>query len=401
MSRSFQAGKFTLFVLLFAGMPSILGTAAVAPVLGLMRDAFGAPEVVINLVLTLPPLATALSGFFIGALSDKVGRVKILSGALLFFGLAGVSGFFLEDLYAIIACRLVLGISIAGILPMVSALITEYYAPEIAARYLGYLSASNGICVTVLQTACGALAILGWHYSFLIYILGLAALPFVIIFLKEPVRKSQEEKSSSADEKPMPKVGMYVLVYLTMILCAVMMYLPTVNLSYYLAEAGISDSAFWTGLLLGVFGISSTITGILFWRIASRLSFGRIFALVFGLETAGLITIGISQNIFVICAGLILIGFALGLALPNASAWIGKITPGRVLGKFMSGVTVSIFVGLFCTTFAAPVLLGIVGAGNYAGMFLLCACAGLLLMVFWLIFGRKLAKKRGIGLENQ
>ncbi|HJJ28223.1 MAG TPA: MFS transporter [Methanocorpusculum sp.] len=388
MSRPFHAGKFTLFVLLFAGMPSILGTAAVAPVLGLMREAFGAPEILINLVLTLPPLATAVFGFFIGALSDKIGRVKILGGALLFFGLAGVSGFFLEDLYAIIACRLVLGVSIAGLLPMVSALITEYYAPQDAARYLGYLSASNGICVTVLQTVCGALAILGWHYSFLIYILGLVALPFVIFFLKEPARRISE-KGADGDEKPMPKASVYILIYLTMVLSAVLMYLPTVNMSYYLASAGISDGAFWTGLLLGIFGISSTVTGIIFWRVAAHLSTGRIFALIFGLEATGLVCIGVSQIIVLMGAGLVFIGFALGLAIPNASAWVGKITPARVLGKYMSGVTVSVFVGLFCTTFAGPLLLGIVGAGNYSGMFLLCAVAGGVLALFWLVFAKK------------
>ena len=49
-------------------MPSLLGTAAVSPVLDLMKEAGLGPEYVVSLVLTLPPLATALSGFFIGAL---------------------------------------------------------------------------------------------------------------------------------------------------------------------------------------------------------------------------------------------------------------------------------------------------------------------------------------------
>ena len=94
-------------------MPSLLGTAAVSPVLDLMKEAGLGSEYVVNLVLTLPPLATAAAGFFIGALSDKIGRVKILALSLLVFALSGVSGFFLDNIYAIIGMRLLLGVSIS------------------------------------------------------------------------------------------------------------------------------------------------------------------------------------------------------------------------------------------------------------------------------------------------
>lgn len=389
-TQNFTPGKFTLFILLFAGMPSLLGTAAVAPVLDLMRETFDAPEMLVNLVLTLPPLATAISGFFIGTLSDKIGRVKILAISLLIFGLAGISGFFLENLYAIIACRLLLGISIAGLLPMVSALITEYYAPEISARYLGYLSASNGICVTILQTACGALASFGWHYSFLIYILGFLALPLVLLFLREPVRR---EKTIETETKEMPRSVFYIFIYVVMILAAILVYLPTVNMSYYLSSAGITGGALLTGILLGVFGISSMATGIIFWRVARKLTPLQIFSLAFLLEAAGLLCIGILPNPILMGAGLVLIGFALGLAIPNASAWVGKVTPQRVLGRYMSGVTVSVFVGLFCTTFTGPILLAIVGQGNYSGMFLLSAAGAAVIALMLVILIPRIAKR--------
>lgn len=63
--KPFTPNRFTLLVLLAAAMPSLLGTAAVSPVLDLMKEAGLGPEYIVSLVLTLPPLATALSGFFI------------------------------------------------------------------------------------------------------------------------------------------------------------------------------------------------------------------------------------------------------------------------------------------------------------------------------------------------
>ena len=383
--------KTTLFILLCAGMPSLLGTAAVAPVLDLMKEAFSAPEMIVNLVLTLPPLATAISGFFIGSLSDKIGRVKVLCTALAVFGLAGVTGFFLDNIYAIIACRLLLGVSIAGLLPMVTALITEYYAEPIRSKYLGYMATANGIGTMILQTACGALAALGWRYAFLIYLLGLVILPFVILKIQEP--KTQKTIKSEEETAKPAKLTTYLLIYGSMVLIALLMYLCAVNLSYYMGGFSEEVSPLWTGLLLGLFGLCSAASGFIFWRFAKRFSHMEIFAIVFLIEAAGLFLIAATEYLWLIAVGLVFVGFGLGLAIPNGSAWVGKITPSKSLGKYVSGVTVSVFVGLFLTTFAGPAILSLVGDGNYSLMYNIAGIIGCGLALIWFITG-KLMKNR-------
>ena len=387
-----KTSKTALFILLCAGMPSLLGTAAVAPVLDLIKEAFSAPEMVVNLVLTLPPLATAISGFFIGTLSDKIGRVKVLCTALAVFGLSGVSGFFLENIYAIIACRLVLGVSIAGLLPMVTALITEYYSEPLRSKYLGYMATANGIGTMILQTACGALASIGWRYSFLIYLLGLIILPFVIIKIREPEKVNN---TTVTDDTVKPaKLTTYLLIYGSMVLIALLMYICAVNLSYYLGGFSSEISPLWTGLLLGLFGLCSAASGFIFWRFAKRFSHMEIFSIVFLIEAIGLFLIAATEYLLPIAIGLIFVGFGLGLAIPNGSAWIGKITPSNVLGKYVSGVTVSVFVGLFLTTFIGPAILSFVGEGNYALMYTIAGISGCCLALIWFITGNKLKNGR-------
>ena len=362
--KPFTPNRFTLLVLLAAAMPSLLGTAAVSPVLDLMKEAGLGPEYVVSLVLTLPPLATALSGFFIGALSDKIGRVKILAASLFLFAMAGVSGFFLDNIYAIIALRLLLGVSIAGLLPMASALITEYYEGETRTRYLG------GIGVLVLQTLCGTLAAFGWRYAFLVYLLGLCALPFVLICLREPPRSCREKAECSVSvPSPLKYLGIYSLVFFP----ALFMYLVAVNLSYYTGTFEASVSPFWIGLLLGIFGLSSAVSGFLFWKFDRRFSSITIGALIFLFEAVGLLLIGISENLVLLTAGLILLGFGMGLAMQNGTAWVSKITPPAVLGRYMGGVTVSTLLALFSNSFVSPLVLSVLGAGEYALMFLVFA----------------------------
>ena len=384
--KPFTPTRFTLLVLLATAMPSLLGTAAVSPVLGLMKEAGLGPEFVVNLVLTLPPLATAAAGFFIGALSDKIGRVKILAVSLFLFAAAGVSGFFLDNIYAIIAMRLILGVSIAGLLPMASALISEYYEGEQRTRYLGYIGVSNGIGVLILQTLCGALANFGWRYAFLVYLLALVALPFVLLCLREPPHTC-EEKSECPVTVPSPLryVGIYALVFFP----ALVMYLVAVNLSYYTGSFAVSVSPFWVGLLLGIFGLSSAVSGFLFWRFSRRFNPLSIAGLIFLFEAAGLFLIGISENLVLLTIGLILLGFGMGLAMPNGTAWVSKITPPAVLGRYMGGVTVSTFLALFSNSFVSPLVLSVLGEGEYALMFLLFAALSATVGVMLYAFGKK------------
>lgn len=113
---------------LLAAMPALLGTAAVAPALPLISAAFpDVSETLISFIITLPPLATALSGFVVCAISDKYGRKKVLLVSLALFGFAGVSGFFLDSVTAIIIWRMWLGVGLAGLMPTVTTLFTEYY----------------------------------------------------------------------------------------------------------------------------------------------------------------------------------------------------------------------------------------------------------------------------------
>ena len=389
LKQPFTPTRFTLLVLLAAAMPSLLGTAAVSPVLDLMKEAGLGSEYVVNLVLTLPPLATAAAGFFIGALSDRVGRVRILFLSLFFFAVSGVSGFFLENIYAIIAMRLILGVSIAGILPMASALISEYYEGEQRTRYLGYLGVSNGIGVLILQTLCGALAGFGWHYAFLVYLLGFAALPFILLFLREPPRSCRE---TAACPETVPSPLCYAGIYSLVFLPALLMYLVVVNLSYYTGTFSTAVAPFWIGLLLGIFGLSSAVSGLVFWRFSRRFSPLEIGGIIFLLEAAGLLLTAVSENLILLTAGLILLGFGMGLGMPNGTAWVSKITPPAVLGRYMGGVTVSTFLALFANSFVSPLVLSILGAGEYSLMFLLFAGFSLILGVVLFFCGRRLSR---------
>ena len=72
----------------------LMGGAAVAPALPEIGMVFPQYDsFVINLIISLPSLAIVLAGLVIGALADRLGKVRVLLVSLALFGVAGVSGY--------------------------------------------------------------------------------------------------------------------------------------------------------------------------------------------------------------------------------------------------------------------------------------------------------------------
>jgi len=131
MKNTFVPKNWTLVFLLLAAMLTLTRGAAVAPELPLISEVFSdAPEFLISMIITLPSLAVACTGYLIGIVCDKFGKHPVLLFSLVVFAIAGSAGFYLDSLWAILVSRIILGVGIAGLTTATTALITEYYTGE-------------------------------------------------------------------------------------------------------------------------------------------------------------------------------------------------------------------------------------------------------------------------------
>ncbi|MDU9376982.1 Sialic acid transporter NanT [Methanocorpusculaceae archaeon Sp1] len=399
--KPFVPGKWTLIVLLLAAMPALLGTAAVAPALPLISAAFpDVSETMISFIITLPPLATALSGFLVGAISDKYGRKKVLLVSLALFGFAGVSGFFLDSVTAIIFWRMWLGIGLAGLMPTVTTLLTEYYNGPTRARYLGYMSAAMGVGGLVMQTGSGILAEISWREPFLIYLFGILVIPLVFFFIKEPKREEETEsvyddglniKSSRPTKLDIKPV---LIVYVTLFLSLIMMYLVSSKIAYLLTQvADVSTTV--CGLVLGLCALFSAVSSYSFWRFARRFTSLQMFSLMFLMEGLGLFVIGTAVSVPVIALGAAIVGFGLGLGTPTGAMWLSSVTPQKYLGKIMGGQIVAVYFGVFASSFVGAELLAL--TGTYQGLFLAIGVVGVVIgVVYWVTAGLFRGRRSGV-----
>jgi MFS family permease len=364
-------------------MMILMGGAAVAPALPFISEAFpDASDSVISLIITLPALAIALTGIFLGALSDKIGKIKVLIVSIAIFTIAGSSGYYLDNIYALLAGRFFLGIGIAGITCTTSSLIPCYYEGITRARVLGYQAAAMGFGVLVLEMSGGWLAGISWHAAFLIYLVGIVILAGVLLTMKEPVLpKIMRDKDESPVQFPTAPL---LMAYITLFLGNMLFFLMPVKFPYLIATMDAArilgeNTALTSGLFLGIMGCASSLMGLAYGRIVWRFHRNTILTATFVFFGLGYCLLGLASSLVVVGIAVVCVGIAEGILMPTILTWIATITPKQFLGRASGGFSVSLNLGQFASTLAIVPVIAI--ASTYGVMFVTFGCAGFLLAV--------------------
>jgi len=361
---------------MLAAMMILMGGAAVAPALPLISAAYpDAPEATISFIITLPALAIACTGIFIGALSDRIGKIKVLVASVAIFTLGGSSGFYLTSLYAILVGRFILGIGIAGIICTTSALIIYYYEGLSRARVLGYQAAAMGVGVLILETSGGLLAGISWRAAFLIYLVGVVILAGVLLTMREPVREKVEVVRGAAEET-FPTFPL-VFGYMTLFLGNLLFFLLPTKFPYLIAHMDAArvlgeNTALTAGIFLGIMGCASSLVGLFYGRVAWRFHRYTILIASFLFFGIGLCSLGFAMSLVTVAFAVICIGIGEGILMPTILTWIAAVTPKQFLGRAMGGFSVSLNLGQFASTLAIVPVLAI--ASTLGNMFLAFGC---------------------------
>lgn len=386
-STSFKPTKWTLLFLLLSAMMILMGGAAVAPALPLISQAFpGTSDTTIALIITLPALAIALTGFFIGILSDKIGKIPVLVASVAVFTIAGSSGFYLTSIPAILAGRFFLGVGIAGITCTTSSLIPYYYEGLARARVLGYQAAAMGVGVLILETSGGLLAGISWRAAFLIYLIGIVILAGVLLTMREPVRPNVEETTVASDET-FP-ASTLILAYITLFMGNLLFFLLPTKFPYLIANLDAArilgeNTALACGIFLGISGCASSLIGLFYGRVAWRFNRNTLLALTFIFFGIGLCGLGFATSLVTVGLSVVCIGIAEGILMPTILIWIAAITPKQFLGRASGGFSVALNLGQFASVLAIVPVIAI--AATYGNAFLAFGCMAFVLALPYLV----------------
>jgi MFS family permease len=385
MNRTNSESIFTKITLLLVSTLTVMSGATIAPSLPAMGEYFADvpnADYLVRLALTLPALLIALGAPVVGVMIDRLGRKPILLVALVLYGLAGSSGLVLNSLNLILVGRVLLGISVAGIMTTATTLIADYYIGNARAQFLGLQAGFMGLGGVIFLSVGGFLADLNWRFPFAIYLFSLILLGFAIIFLSEPNRNLNINNTGNVNLETPQKlpVKLVFLTYGLGIISQIIFYLIPVQLPFYLKELFAANAA-QSGLAIALATLTSAIVSLSYRQIKAKLSFVAIYGVAFLNLGIGYLLISLGGIYAIVLLGLAIAGTGLGLIIPNMNLCLISVTPDTMRGKVLGGVTTSIFLGQFLSPIVSQPLSKAVGLGTTYGL-----AGGLMLILMAITF---------------
>ncbi|WP_062315997.1 MULTISPECIES: MFS transporter [Demequina] len=375
-AQSRRATGWQAALLLAGSCMPVMGSVLITPILPQLSEHFGAQpgaDVLVPMIVAIPALMIAIFAPFAGQIVDRLGRRTLLVVAMVAYALAGTAPALLDDLQAILASRVLVGVCEAAIMTACTTLIVDYFHdPERRNRYLGLQTVATTLGATVFIAIGGALGVGGWHTPFWVYSIAIVLAVLMAVSLWEPSRTDSTDTHVAAGEKvrvPWSRIAFPLAVTL---FGGFSFYVLIIEASYLVVGTGVApEDTGKIGMVSAIASLATAVGAFTFARVA-RLQPKRLLPVAFGLQAAGMLVIWAAGTSFAgVGVGAVIASAGSGLLLPTLVTW--TIAPlrfeerGRSTGWWNSAfflgqfLTPLLMTGLSNATGALTVAVGAVG----------------------------------------
>src|SRR3984957_8967643 len=183
---------------------AVMGISVLGPVVPLLLAQFrSAPYheyLVMGGILTMPAIWVLLFSPVAGLMADRFGRRNLLVASMIVYAFVGMAPAFLDNLYAIIASRVAVGICESIVMTVSTTLISDYFRGPARERWLASQTAVASVSALGIIYLGGHFgAAYGWRGPFYLYIYSLPLALCVLAWIWEPAPDSPAEQSSADD----------------------------------------------------------------------------------------------------------------------------------------------------------------------------------------------------------
>lgn len=338
------------WILVFSGFLPVMAIMALAPTLPTLLAHFhDVPNArtMVPLLITAPSACIALFAPGAGVIADRFGRRQLMLWCLALYAAGGLCPFLIDNFWAVVGGRILIGIGEAGVLTVVNTLLADYYEEKDRHRWL-MIQGLVGSCLGTLTIAgSGFLAAQGWQYPFLVYGIAIPIFLASLFYLFEPnARKKPVAAAGGATAAARPKsqfpLKVAVIVCSVTVLLSTIYFVQVINFSLLLKELGLSDPKS-IGLSMALPSIGVPIGAVLY-RYTTRYGAGAQIFLVFLCYAIGLGGIGMSPDYQTALAFAFVQQLANGMIVPSLITWVHGRFGSEHLGRAM---------GLWCSAFFA------------------------------------------------
>lgn len=360
-------------ILMLAAVMPTMAIVALVPVLPLLLREFAdvpGSAVLVPMALTIPALCVALFSPVAGWMSDRVGRKRLLVGALVGYACFGVLPLFLHSLTTILAARVALGLTEAIIMTVATALVADYFEGERREHWVSIQIATASVSAIVLIAMGGALGeAFGSRGPFWLYLLALPVAIAGAAILFEPAKPGTTLRSPAEGTATR---GIAALVAITFGI-GLLFYTIIVQLGPVIEVTGVTSPAM-IGLAGAAANLGVMVGSLLFGRLKA-LPGQRLLALGLPLVALGYVGLALSTAFYLTAASAVLVCVGSGLMLPTMLTWVLRRLPPETRGRGTGTWTGAFFLAQFVAPITAARLSGLLGGLSGAFLFFAAAAA--------------------------
>ncbi|MSX01767.1 MAG: MFS transporter [Actinobacteria bacterium] len=356
-------GKAVQWRLRAATFLSSFDRFAIPPLLVPIAGAFGVSLGTAALVASAYFVAYGLSQPFWGALSDRIGRVKVIRFAVVAGAFCCAAAAFAPSFGVLLAARTLSGVLFAAIVPTVVTYIGD--TVEVSERQhaltLTIASASAGIAVaTVVGGVCAQL--ITWRAAFLVTSLLALLLALAIVHLPEPAR-IVTDKSFAQHARAALRQGWVLVVLMIGFVEGAVILGSLTFVSASLQANGVG--AVIAGSAAAGFGVANVCCVPVVTRAIRRFASPLMIAIGSVIAACGLMLAAVDTVVATAVVAAAALGAGFGFLHPTMQLWATQVNPTAraVTVAFFAG---SVFVGGAVASAAAAPL---ADADHFGGIF--------------------------------
>lgn len=337
---------------------------------------------VVMMIATIPGFLQIFPALFYGKLANKFSTRGLLFTGLGLFIIGGVMPFFLDNLFAIIFFRGLLGLGVGITMPLSIDVVGKFFKGKEKDTIIG-LGTSTVACIGAIffQVVGGMLAdSYGWHYGFLVYLLPLIILALTFLYLPEPARQKTPNASFKEIWFSAPKTVYGLSLGQIAFTALVFGYVTNISIIIQSEQLGSATEA---GMAISFFTFGTLIVGFFFgmirhWMPTLNIPLGVFFTAV------GILWCSFASNLSLIYLASFIGGMGMGLVIPGVLTRIGELSNEKKGISFVGFGVAAQGVGGIISPITFVVLLGIFGLEGSRSTLMISGIGLVVVSIAWL-----------------
>ncbi|WP_037606696.1 MFS transporter [Streptacidiphilus rugosus] len=311
-----------------------------------------------GLHVSVPSVTGALTAYLLlfglmqpvhGLISDAVGRVKVMCGALLGMCLADLLSAFAPDLWVLVLGRAIAGASAAALLPVAVAYVGDRVPFERRQRTVATVLAAGAVGTAGATVIAGVFTHL-WSWRAAILLVAICA-PVLALWVARLPEAAVPKASGVGVVGRFAEVfrirWFRFLVVFGLIEGAAM--LGFFNF-FNAALQAKGHSVLIAGFVTGSYGLAAVAGGMVVRALGQRVSAATLFAVGGVLLLAGYLACAYTQTLTTVLVASVLSGLAFALVQSIVQTWATEVAEPRARGIATSLVACAVFTGAALAT---------------------------------------------------